>query len=123
MQILRFNVPSKGLSIEQIREDMDVFFLVVSGVIIIGYLISYIAFSQMHRVKNLEIKELVCDLGKLGLGFIIVGHIAFLKVYQFLGNAFSVLKAIDNFTHLFFLALMIFYVYHCTKELSKISFK
>ncbi len=123
MLILGLHVPSKGLTIEQIREDMDVFFLVVCEVIILGYLISYIAFSQMHRVNNLEIREIVFDFGKLGLGFIIVGHIAFLKVYQFLGLAFNILKPTDNYLHLFFLAIMIFYNYICIKKFADISFK
>jgi hypothetical protein len=116
-----FGHPAK-LSAKDIKEGIDVFFLIVSGCIMGGYLLSYIVFSQMHKVKNIEIREIFCDFGKLGLGILIVGHIAFLGVFSLLGNFFQITQPIDNFIHLFFIGLMVFYVYYCNKQLSYITF-
>lgn len=121
IQFLRFGQTAK-LSAKDIKEGIDIFFLVVSGFIMGGYLLSYIVFSQMHKVKNIEIREIVCDFGKLGLGILIVGHIAFLGVFSLLGNFFKITQPIDNYIHLFFIGLMVFYVYYCNKQLSYITF-
>ena len=122
IQFLRFG-SSKKLSFNQIDESIDLAFIIVGLLIIGGYLLSYFIFGFMDKIKNIEIREIVCDLGKFGLGLVITGHIAFLVLYRILDVVYSVTKERDNYFHLLSIAVMVFYVYICNKKLSTVSFK
>ena len=126
MIFLRYFSSSSGggkLSFKQIDEAIDPVFIAVGLVIICGYLLSYFAFVNMRKIENVEIREIVFDFGKLGLGLVIVGHISFLFVYDVLNKVYKVTTNKDDLIHLGFIALMVFYVYICVKKFADISFK
>ena len=120
IEFLRFGQTAK-LSAKNLKEGIIIFYPYISCCIIGGYLLSYIIFSQMHKAKNPEIKEILCDFGKFGLGMVITGHIAFLVIYKYSMVLFNNIQPVDHYIHLFFIGLMVFYVYYCNKQLSKMK--